>query len=204
MNEWEEFIASGIFELYVLELTTAEENAEVRRMLVLYPEQINREIQEICNVHEGIATANAIEPDPIIRPFLFAKIDFMDRMMAGEVPSEPLELSAASKISDYNQWLNRPDMVLPVDAADVYAKIIGYTPAITTAIVWIKIIAPQEVHDDEYERFLIIEGTCDIGVGEKIYSLTAGDYFQIPLHENHTVSVTSIEPCKVILQRVAA
>lgn len=204
MNEYEEFIASGILELYVLELTTEEENAEVRRMLALYPEQINQEIQEICTVQEGIAHANYMEPDPIIKPFLLAKIDFMDRMMAGEVPAEPLELSAASKISDYNEWLDRADMVLPADAEEVYARIIGYTPTITTAIVWIKIIAPQEVHDDEYERFLIIEGTCDIGVGENIYSLKSGDYFQIPLHENHTVTVTSLIPCKVILQRVAA
>jgi len=204
MNEYEEFIASGILELYVLELTTEEENTEVGRMLALYPEQINREIHEICNVHEGIANAGYMEPDPIIKPFLLAKIDYMDRMMAGEVSSEPLELTPDSKISDYNEWLNRPDMVLPADAGEVFAKIIGYTAAITTAIVWINIIAPQEVHDDEYERFLILEGTCDIGLSDKMYSLKAGDYFQIPLHENHTVTVTSIEPCKVILQRVAA
>lgn len=204
MKEYEEFIASGILELYVLGLTSAAEDAEVKHMLSRYPEQINREIQEICNVQEGIANANFIIPDPIIKPFLLAKIDFMDRMMAGEMPVEPLELSPESKITDYNQWLNRPDMVLPADAEEVFAKIIGFTPAITTAIVWIKIIAPQEVHDDEYERFLIIEGTCDIGLGETIYSLKAGDYFQIPLHENHTVTVTSIKPCKIILQRVAA
>ena len=204
MNEYEEFIASGILELYVLDQTTEEENAEVGRMLGIYPDQIDQEIQEICNVYEGIAKAGYIEPDPIIKPFLLAKIDFIDRMMAGEVPAEPLELSAASKISDYYQWLNRPDMVLPAAAEDVHAKLIGVTTSIITAIVWIKVMAPQEVHDNEYERFLIVEGTCDIGVGEDIYSLKSGDYFQIPLHENHTVTVTSLIPCKVILQRVAA
>ena len=204
MNEYEEFIASGILELYVLELTTEEENTEVRRMLALYPEQIKREIHEICNVHEGIANAGYIEPDPIIKPFLLAKIDYMDRMMAGEVSSEPLELTPDSKISDYNEWLNRPDMVLPAEAEDVHAKLIGVTAAIITAIVWIRVMAPQEVHDNEYERFLIVEGTCDIGVGENIYALKSGDFFQIPLHEDHTVTVTSLIPCKVILQRVAA
>jgi len=204
MNEYEEFIASGILELYVLELTSKEDNAEVRRMLALYPEQINQEIQEICNVHEGIANANYIKPDPIIKPFLLAKIDYMDRMMAGELPAEPLELTPDSKITDYYEWLNRPDLVLPIDAGDVFAKLIGVTARIISAIVWIKVIAPQEVHDNEYERFLIVEGTCDIGVGENIYSLKSGDFFQIPLHESHTVTVTSLIPCKVILQRVAA
>jgi len=204
MKELEEFIASGILELYVLGLSNAADDAEVKKMLSLYPKQIGQEINEICNVHEGIALANSIEPDPIIRPFLLAKIDYMDRMMAGEVPAEPAELTTASKISDYNQWLNRADMVLPVDAGDVFAKLIGVTDKMITAIVWIREMAPQEVHDDEFERFLIVEGTCDIGVGESIYSLAKGDYFQIPLHESHTVTVTSIVPCKVVLQRVAA
>jgi len=204
MSEYEEFIASGILELYVLGLTTPQEDLEVGIMLAQYPEQVSLEIREICTVQEGLATACAIDPDPIIKPFLLAKIDFMDRMMAGEVPSEPAELSPLSKITDYEQWLNRSDMVLPIDAGDVHARLIGVTPQIISAIVWIKVMAPQEVHDNEYERFLIVEGTCDIRVGENIYPLIPGNYFQIPLHESHTVTVTSIVPCKVILQRVAA
>ncbi|MBK8606437.1 MAG: hypothetical protein IPN82_06270 [Chitinophagaceae bacterium] len=38
-------------------------------------------------------------------------------------------------------------------------------------------MAPQEVHDDEHERFLILEGTCDIVVGNNIHQLVPGDYF---------------------------
>jgi mannose-6-phosphate isomerase-like protein (cupin superfamily) len=204
MSKYEEFIASGILELYVLGLTTAKEDAEVVDMLELYPQQLGQEIQEICIIQERLALAGAVEPDPIIKPFLLARIDYMDRMMAGEAAAEPTELSPLSKITDYNEWLVREDMFLPADAGDVHAKLIGVTPKIISAIVWIKVMAPQEVHDDEYERFLIVEGTCDIQVGESIHPLVAGDFFQIPLHESHTVTVTSIVPCKVILQRVAA
>jgi mannose-6-phosphate isomerase-like protein (cupin superfamily) len=204
MSKYEEFIASGILELYVLGLTTALEDAEVDQMLELYPQQLGQEIQDICTIQEGLAFAGAIAPDPIIKPFLLAKIDYMDRMMAGEAAAEPTELSPLSKITDYNEWLDRDDMFLPADAGDVHAKLIGVTPKIISAIVWIKAMAPQEVHDDEYERFLIVEGTCDIQVGENIHPLVAGDFFQIPLHESHTVTVTSMVPCKVILQRVAA
>jgi len=87
---------------------------------------------------------------------------------------------------------------------DVFARIIGYTEKAITAIVWLKEMAPQEVHDDEHERFLILEGTCDIVVGNNIHQLVPGDYFAIPLHSNHHIKVTSSIPCKVILQRVAA
>ena len=87
---------------------------------------------------------------------------------------------------------------------DLFAKIIGYSAGAITAIVWIKKYAPQEVHDKEYERFLIVEGTCNIVVGDEVNQLVPGDYFAIPLFENHFVEVTSSIPCKVILQRVAA
>lgn len=90
------------------------------------------------------------------------------------------------------------------DTDNIYAKIIGYTPEATTAIVWLKDYAPHEVHDNEYERFLIVEGTCDIIVEDQVNQLVPGDYFAIPLHKNHLVKVTSSIPCKVILQRVAA
>lgn len=204
MTNCDEFIASGILELYVWGETTAKEDAEVKKMLALYPEVIYREISEIGAVYEKLAMDNQIEPDPIIKPFLLAKIDLGERMLSGEQLFSPPELSENSKISDYDQWVFRPDMVLPEGADDVYAKIIGYTAQMITAIIWIREMAPQEVHNDQYERFLILEGTCDIFVGENIYSLKRGDYFQIPLHHNHVVNVTSTIRCKAILQRVAA
>lgn len=204
MINCDEFIASGILELYVWGETTAQEDLEVKKMLALYPQVISREIREIGAVYEKLALANQLVPDPIIKPFLLARIDFMDRLMAGEPMSYPPELSESSEITDYNEWLLRDDMILPEASDEVYAKIIGFVPEMITAIVWIKEMAPQEVHDDQFERFLILEGTCDIVVGEKSYSLKKGDYFQIPLHHDHVVNVTSIIPCKVILQRVAA
>lgn len=204
MTNCDEFIASGILELYVWGETTEAEDADVKKMLALYPEVIGREISEIAAAYEKLAMANKIEPDPIIKPFLIAKIDLTERMLAGEELSFPPELTENSKISDYNQWILRPDMVLPEEADDVYAKIIGFTPTMITAIVWLREMAPQEVHDDQYERFLILEGSCDIVVGENSYSLKSGDYFQIPLHHDHVINVTSSIRCKVILQRVAA
>ena len=94
--------------------------------------------------------------------------------------------------------------MVSTDQEEVFAKIIGYTPEAITAIVWLKDYAPHEVHDNEYERFLIVEGTCDIIVEDEVNQLVPGDYFAIPLHKKHLVKVTSSIPCKVILQRVAA
>ncbi|MEJ2884570.1 cupin domain-containing protein [Pedobacter sp. GR22-6] len=203
MEDWQELIDSGLLDLYVLGETNAEENLYIEKMSALHPE-IQREINEIGIALEKYALNHAIQPDPIIKPFLLATIDYTTRLKAGEPVSLAPTLNEHASAKDYQQWLERPDMVLPADFEDVHARILSYTPEAITAIVWIKEMAPQEVHDQEYERFLILEGTCSIYIEDQIYHLNPGDYLQIPLHSKHHVIVTSEKPCKVILQRVAA
>lgn len=204
MKSASEFISSGIIEEYVLGLLPAEELREVEEMAALHKE-VKQAIEEFEFSLEKVALEQAVTPDPIIKPFLMATIDLTERMMKGEQLGDPPILHNNSKVSDYSLWLEREDLSLPPNfKEDVYAKIIGYTPQALTAIVWLKELAPQEVHHDEYEKFLIVEGTCTIYVEEDSYDLKPGDYLTIPLHKNHLVKVTSSEMCKVVLQRVAA
>jgi mannose-6-phosphate isomerase-like protein (cupin superfamily) len=203
MLNQKEYIESGILEIYALGLATKEQATEIEIYSQQYPE-IRNEISRISDDLEFFAKKNAIEPHPAAKYLLFATIDYMERLKKGEVPGTPPELNAGSKISDYHAWLNRKDMLVPEENAPIFLKIIGYNPQMTTAIVWIKEMAPEEVHDHEYERFLIVEGECDILVGNKKQHFVPGDYFEVPLHESHRVIVTSTIPCKVILQRKAA
>ena len=189
--------------MYVLGKTTDAERAEVEAKALIYPE-IRDEIDSISDALEEYAMLHAVEPDATVKPFLLATIDYTERLMQGEQPLIPPVLSEITRAADFEQWLSRKDMALPEDFEGIYAKIIGYTPEATTAIVWIKDMAPQEVHHDEHEKFFILEGSCHIIVEENIHALAPGDYFAIPLHKNHLVKVTSNIPCKVILQRIAA
>lgn len=198
-----EYISSGILEQYVLGTINVQELPIVEQMAANHPE-IKEEILSISYVIEQLAIENQVAPSKTIKPFIMATIDFIERMEGGEQPSFPPILNETSSLSDYSDWLHRDDMFLPENAGDLHAKIIGYTPEATTAIAWIKGNAPIETHDKEYEKFLIIEGTCDIVVEDKVYQLVAGDYFAIPLHKPHQVRVTSTIACKVILQRIAA
>ena len=203
MEHWKEIIDSGILELYVLGDTDAQESQLVELMVVNYPE-IRAEIANIELALEQLALSQQVKPDPIIKPFLMATIDFTDRMKSGEEPVAAPELTVDSVPTDYARWLDRSDLSDPGDFSDVFAKILSYTPEAITAVVWIRDMAPQEVHDHEFERFLILEGTCEIHVEDEVHYLSPGSYFQIPLHKRHHVLVTSNRPCKVILQRVAA
>ena len=197
-----EYIDSGILEQYVLGNASSDEATEVERMAAADP-AIQQEIETICETLEAMAMANAVEPNPVIKVFLMAAIDYEERIKNGEPVSAPPLLNVKSKLADYTEWLNRNDMVSP-GTEDIFAKIIGYTAEATTAIIWLKDYTPPEVHSNEYERFLIAEGTCDITVGDEVNRLVPGDYFAIPLHKSHFVKVTSAIPCKIILQRIAA
>ena len=203
MKKIKEYIESGILESYILGTTSIEESTEVEEMAAAYSE-IREEMELISEALIKYAESNLIAPDPTIKPFLMATIDYSERMKGGELPSYPAPLHEGSKVVDYKEWLSRPDISLPPDFKDFHARIIGYTPQALTAIVWINKMAPQEVHDNEFEKFLIVEGTCSITIENEVHYLAEGDYLSIPLHKKHFVNVTSSIPCKVILQRIAA
>ena len=197
-----EFIESGILEQYVLGTASPNELKEVELRAAADP-AIRQEIAMISETLEHHAMENAIEPSPVIKVFLMAFIDYEERLKKGEPVTEPPLLNKESKLADYALWLKRSDMIYQ-GAENIFAKIIGHSSIATTAIIWLKDYSPPEEHNNEYERFLIAEGTCNITVGDKVHQLVAGDYFAIPLYKSHFVKVTSSIPCKIILQRVAA
>ena len=202
MNPIHAFIQSGVLELYVLGAASPEERLEVEKMVAAHPE-VRQELDQLQSTMEQYAQAHAVKPRGTVKTMIMSTIDYMERMAQGELPSSPPILTPDSRISDYTPWLNREDADLPDDAEGIYAKIIGYTPKATTAIIWIKEMTEPEVHHDEYERFLIVEGSCNFKAGDKVQALKAGDFFAVPLHTPHVAEVTSDIPCKAILQRLS-
>jgi mannose-6-phosphate isomerase-like protein (cupin superfamily) len=198
-----EYIESGILEMYVLGCTTKEEATEVERMAALHDE-VREELDAISAAMEQYAKANAVEPDPTVRPFIMATIDYTERLKRGEIIVNPPSVTLDSKVEDYAYWLDRKDLQLNEPLIDFHAHLIGHTPEVTTAIVWLKYGAPPETHTRELEKFLIVEGTCDITVGSDVHKMKPGEVLIIPLHVTHHVKVTSDYPCKIILQRMAA
>jgi mannose-6-phosphate isomerase-like protein (cupin superfamily) len=203
MDEVLKLIESGLLEIYVMGAASEEDAAYVERMAQLHS-AVKEEMNAIELALEAYSMEHAIEPDPIIRPFLMATMDYMERLGGGEAPAFPPELNNDSKIADFEEWIGRADMQPYEGWSDVFAKIIGYTPQMTTAIVWIENAAPPETHENQFERFLILEGTCNIQLEGEDNHLVPGDFFTIPLHVNHTVLITSNIACKVIIQRIAA
>lgn len=203
MKSVKKYISSGILESYVLGITSAEESAEVEEMSAAHSE-IYLEIQLIRASLERYAELHAVQPAVTAKPLILATIEYIERLKNGEPVYVPPVLHNESVIEDYAFWLNNEAAILPDNFTNLHARIIGHTPEVTTAIVWIKEYTPPEVHRNELERFLIVEGTCEIVIGNEVHSLVPGDVLNIPLHIQHRVTVTSDVPCKAILQRIAA
>jgi mannose-6-phosphate isomerase-like protein (cupin superfamily) len=203
MNTIENYINSGILELYVLGITTEQETLEIS-LLAESNEEIKNEIIAIETALQIYSEKSAPSISPAVKAWVTATIDYSERLKNGEEVKRVPLLDANSETADFDFWLNRTNMQAPDDYEALYAKIIEATPQMKTLIVWLKYGAPPEVHDAEFEHFLIVEGTCDITIGDKTHSLIPGDYLSIPLVVDHNVRVTSETPCKIILQRIAA
>jgi hypothetical protein len=203
MKNLETFIESGILEMYVLGMCSEEEAKEVEAMAGSHDE-VRKEVEAISETLKIYAESNSLVPKIDVKAMTLAAIDYEERLKAGETPSSPPILNDRSTLENYSEWLNRKDMKLPDNFDGIYVKLIGYTPEAISGIVWIESETPYEVHTDEYEKFLIVEGACDIIIDGNTHSLVQGNYLSIPLHAGHIVKVTSKTPCKVILQRVAA
>ena len=194
-------LGSGIIELYVLGISTHEEAETVRRLAAKH-HAVRAELKAVEQALGVYAHKASALPDPTVGPFLAARTDYSERIRAGELPQEPPLLSPNSRINDYAKWLNRPDMTPHQPFDNISAKIIGYTPEVLTAIVWLKEGAPAEVHEKLLEKFMIVEGSCEIVINDHPLAMGVGDIITIRLNSNHYVRVTSVVPCKVILQRV--
>ncbi len=201
--ELEEIKNSGILELYVLGDLSSKELAEVEQAISKYP-ALKQELFEIEKSFEVYAQLNAAKTDPTGRSMLVTAVNYAERLANGETATTPPPLSPNSKIVDFQEWLDREDLQEPVEYDSMHGHILHASPERKTLIVWLKEGAPPEIHTHEIEKFLIVEGTCDITIGDKTHSLTPGDFLEIPLFISHQVVVTSKSRCKLILERSAA
>jgi mannose-6-phosphate isomerase-like protein (cupin superfamily) len=196
------YIESGIIQAYTLGIASDEEAKELEILAERHPE-IKIAIQQFSADLEEKAMHGTLKPPTALKTNVLAALDYMDRQMKGEKPSFPPPLTDNSKIEDYSEWLEKPGMILTEDFDGMFAKLIGHTPEMLTAIVWMQEMS-TETHTNEIERFLVVEGSCEVTIGANIYNLFPGDMMSIPPGLVHRAITTSKIPCKVILQKVAA
>lgn len=107
-----------------------------------------------------------------------------------------------SKGVDLERWSKGPGTEAPLEYENRYSVELGRREGVRTYLVYVKKEVEEEEHDNLIERFILLEGECNVRMGEKVVTVKGESYFEIPLHTKHSVEVTSEIPCKFICQRV--
>ncbi|RZL30872.1 MAG: cupin domain-containing protein [Pedobacter sp.] len=191
------YIASGILELYVLDLLSQDEKIGVERMLKVYP-LLKEEVLAIENALENYAHANAIKPSKKLEK----EITEIVHNLAIEQDISFEQLPIINEYSNYHNWLPLINQIKPhIIDGGIFTKVLKYNDEISQVLVVSEINIPEEVHDNELESFLILEGNCECIVSGKSRFMGPGDFMAIPLYEPHDVIIKS-KQVTAILQRV--
>ena len=191
------YIASGILELYVLDLLSQAEKIGVERMLKVYP-ILREEVLAIESALENYAHINAIPPSKKLE----REITEIVNNLAIEQHISFEQLPRINEYSNYLNWLPLIELIKPNKIDDgIFNKVLQHNEQITQVLVVSEINIPEEIHDDELESFLILEGNCECIVSGKSRFMGPGDFMAIPLYEPHDVIVKSKQVI-AILQRV--
>jgi mannose-6-phosphate isomerase-like protein (cupin superfamily) len=179
------YIESGILEQYLLGLLAADEANEVARLSTIYPE-VKRELGAIEETMERMAAQNAVKPDPA------TKDKILNVLGLGKNALDINNLPATSRYADHNSWLDAVAHLIPEQPyPGFFSSVLQQTDNLTQMLVVTSMDVPKETHTDIAESFFILKGRCICTVGEKLITLNAGDYLDIPLHIEHDVKIIS-------------
>lgn len=192
-------ISADMIERYVLGLLSVDEGLQVEAA-AMRDEALRVSIVALQDGLERLVLMNAVTPPSGIKQRVLDIVQSIEEQR----PIRPPIIHAGSVVADFAPWVDRSEMVRPADAEDIYFIPFADNSDGLSAVVWLVNGSPEETHTQCVEKFLIVEGSCNIEFQDKVNVLRAGDVFSVPLHTPHTVKVTSTIPCKIILQRIAA
>jgi len=190
-------------ELYALGVLSPTEMQKVEEKLAEFP-SLRKDLLEIEKTLENYAQLHKFKVNPSVKSFLIAKIGYLNRLKSDVFKGRPPSLSKDSKIDDFKLWLDDADFQEPSFYDEMAGHILDVSNEKTTFIAWLKNGVPPETHTQEIEKFLIVEGTCNVTIGGKKHVLNPGNYIEILPNIEHHIQVTSDIRCKVILELTAA
>lgn len=194
----EEYIASGIVYDYCMGLLSEKEQQEVERMAGKYAE-VREEISAVQTALEVRTTTAAKVPPAEMKDKIWGVLENIEK----EKLASPDDLPIVNKYSDANNWRRMVSHLIPLGVPEgMDVQMLRQSEGVTQMLVTSAVDVPDEVHENEIESFLVLEGECMCYIGDEQVKLSAGGYIEIPLHVHH--NVVALTPRVVaILQLVA-
>jgi len=194
----QEYIDTGILEQYCLCILADDEMREVESLRSKYP-SIGTEIRNIEASLEQYATAFTLAPPRELEEEIWGTLENLNK----ERHIDLTDLPVINKFTDHKAWLGvvRP-LIPPQLKQDRIVHVLRESDKIIQMLIISKTHFEDEVHLEELESFIILEGECECTVGDNVFRLQPGGYTEIPLHTSHDVRVLS-PYVTAIVQRIA-
>jgi len=191
MKETQSFLHSGLIELYVLGLATAEERGEVDRMAVRYPEVL-QEIYSFSEAIEQQAHLHAVPTPRLFKVLLMAYVDFLERRRCGLIGADQPRVTGSDALPLFDT-IRHSLSFSSNEPLNIY--VINQTPHFTTALIWLKGTLAEPPAYDELQALLVLEGICDIKDSQGVRTLVKGMYHEIAPHSAYRIRVAAGATC---------
>jgi mannose-6-phosphate isomerase-like protein (cupin superfamily) len=187
---------------YVLGECSPADRLMVEIARTQFPE-VSSELEALESVDAALVMSRGVNPPAP------AKARFATAMQDMAMPADGWglimpPLGQVSQADDFKPWVDAVDASKLDPAENLNVFPLDATRNMLTLFVVVRDRLDEEVHVDSIERFLVLEGSCVIEMGNESVQLQQGDFYSIPKFTPHTVIVTSATPCKLIVQQVAA
>lgn len=194
-----DYIQSGILELYVLNLLLPSERSEVKEMICRYP-LVKEEVEKLELKLEADMQQAALTPPSMLKEKIQASI----QQLGSAKQKNWTDLGLIGERTNYKEWYQLVyDRYPKAFQQDDYFKILRDDAAAKQVLVVSSMDIEEERHQDVYESFLILKGKCKCTVESDTFYLEAGGYTQIPLHARHEVTIIN-GPVMAIVQYIAS
>jgi mannose-6-phosphate isomerase-like protein (cupin superfamily) len=108
-------------------------------------------------------------------------------------------ISIFISIATFSQNITSINNIIPEKEYDnIHINKISTNKNFTTFVIWVKKGVKSHKHVNHVESLYILEGTGDMNIDGKTFSIKSGDYFVLPENKYHSLKVTSKKPMKVI------
>jgi mannose-6-phosphate isomerase-like protein (cupin superfamily) len=188
-------ITEGIIESYCLGLLNKEESKMVEQQ-ARQDASVKHAIDDFTYSLERYALANAIDPGEEIKKQTLSLMENLRLEEEKNIDNLPL----LNKYSDYKNWLHIVKPLLPDQLQKpVFLHLLREDEHMSQILIWTNADVEDEVHDNERESVIVLEGRCRCYLEETVIELGPGGFLEIPLHAHHDVKV--LEPVLAVIQR---
>ena len=192
-----DFIQSGLIESYCLGFTSPDENAAVEKMAAMCSE-VQEEIEK---TRAGLSSLL----QPLISPSALVKTNIMQTVYAQQAALHKKFIPLMHQPHPFHCYYDTAAANEIEEAAEDFnnllVKELPSTREVINLAVWARYGPEEETHTNMREYIAILEGSCDMHIGDKKMTYSCGEIISIEPNIPHHAVITSKKPMFALVQR---